>query len=98
MTFLFGSHLRVTFTDKERARFMRPLRPGQWGGQQRFIDGLQQRVNDGGLEVSEIELRQAERYAYRYGDGGWQGYSRVLIEAAKRSGYVRDDSADAVSA
>jgi hypothetical protein len=73
----------VELTSSEVSKFMAPA--GEGGGFQHFLAKLQSRIVDNQLELSDDEIERIERYSYDYGEGGWEGQLRVLLQAIERS-------------
>lgn len=86
---LFGREWTLTLTSEEVEDAMRPIEEGDWGGHQTLAFMVQQRLRGGNVvTLTEPELDRAYKYAYDYGNGTWQKYSRAVVKAALRAGWM----------
>jgi len=85
---LFDEPLTVMLTPSEVEVFTRPI-VGD-GGHQRLLKTLVPRLTEKGLiRCEDSELLHAARYAFDYKSGGYQDRFKVLIAAARRTGWSR---------
>ena len=50
------------------------------GGWQSLMVGLQEKVKGNTLILSSRDLERIYRYAFSYGNGGWEGRLRVIFQ------------------
>lgn len=71
---------QVVLNDAEKAELMRAT-AGQ-GGWQGLIEGLQAKLNQqtGEITLSDEDIERVRRYAFDYGNGGWEGQLRRIFQ------------------
>lgn len=86
--------LAMTLTDREVETLNRPIEDGDWGGHQTLAAEFQGRLDGQSLTATDPELRRAFKYGYGYGEGTWQQYARVVVNAAVRAGWTTPTTDD----
>jgi len=85
---LFTPPVDVTFTSEELEVITRPI-VGE-GGHQRLLKVINLRLAHAGqqsLQFEDAELLHVARYAYSYGNGGYQDRFKEILKAARRAGW-----------
>ncbi len=89
--------LTLSAYEASSEKLMRPLEPGDWGGNQTFAHELQTRLKGRTLTMTGAELDRAFRYAWAYGRGTWQDdYFKPIVSAGLRAGWKPPTSSDDV--
>lgn len=71
--------MEIELNAEELAELRKPV-SGQ-GGFQSFLRALRRRSAAGGmLRLSPTDLERVKRYAFDYGNGGWEGRLRAMFE------------------
>lgn len=75
--------MNVTLSAGEMdALFLQDSRTRRNGGYQSFLVKLQEKTNraTGALSLSDSDLERIPRYAFDYGNGGWEGRLKSIFE------------------
>jgi hypothetical protein len=92
---LFDEPIRATLNAAELETFHAVTVRDESGGAQDVYHWLAARLRIGPVVVLEdAEIRKLRRYAYAYGDGGYQQAFRAVLRAVRRAGWNDGDEAD----
>ena len=74
--------MKITLNENELNRLFDPAGTRGQGGFQSLLESLQARTErtTGALKLTDDDLERISRYAFDYGNGGWENRLKVIFE------------------